>query len=178
MNFCANRGLTCKMYGDSAAKVNSHQFSVRPPERASAWIFKRFSQTVSCWCPLQSAFAAESDLYGTFGSYKSVRSEKHTLEPPRAHSRPKIQRGTRCAYQFWPQSARSAASARGRPAAWPAAGQAARARARIQQNSARASSQISEFRSCMHEIMLHACTTGWTTTRIWTRLPDAAHPCK
>ena len=62
MNFCANRGLTCKMYGDSAAKVNSHQFSVRPPERASAWIFKRFSQTVSCWCPLQSAFAAESDL--------------------------------------------------------------------------------------------------------------------
>ena len=53
MNFCANRGLTCKMYGDSAAKVNSHQFSVRPP---SAWIFKRFSQTVSCWCPLQSAF--------------------------------------------------------------------------------------------------------------------------
>ena len=63
MNFCANRGLTCKMYGDSAAKVNSHQFSVRPPERASAWIFKRFSQTVSCWCPLQSAFAAESDLY-------------------------------------------------------------------------------------------------------------------
>ena len=62
MIFSANRGLTCKMYGDSAAKVNSHQFSVRPPERASAWIFKRFSQTVSCWCPLQSAFAAESDL--------------------------------------------------------------------------------------------------------------------
>ena len=44
--------------------------------------------------------------------------------------------------------------------------QAARARARIQQNSACASSQISEFRSCMHEILLHACTTGWTTTRI------------
>ena len=103
---------------------------------------------------------------------------KHALEPPRGHSRPKIQRGTRCAYQFWPQSARSAASARARPAAWPAAGQAARARARIQQNSARASSQISEFKSCMHEILLHACTTGWTTTRIWTRLPNAASPCK
>ena len=29
----------------------------------------------------------------------------------------------------------------------------------------RAFSQISEFRSCMHEILLHACTTGWTTTR-------------
>ena len=62
INFCANRGLTCKMYGDSAAKVNSDHFSVRPPERASAWIFKRFSQTVSCWCPLQSAFAAGSDV--------------------------------------------------------------------------------------------------------------------
>ena len=80
-------------------------------------------------------------------------------------------------YQFWPQSARSAASARGRPASWPAAGQASRARARIQRNSAGASSQISEFRSCMHEILLHACTTRWTTTRIWTRLPNAAVPC-
>ena len=62
MIFSANRGLTCKMYGDSAAKVNSYQFSVRPPERASAWIFKRFSQTVRWWCPLQSAFAAGSDV--------------------------------------------------------------------------------------------------------------------
>ena len=62
MNFCANRGLKCKMYGDSAAKVNSQKFSWTPPGRASACFAKRFSQTVSWWCPLDSAFAAESDV--------------------------------------------------------------------------------------------------------------------
>ena len=67
-------------------------------------------------------------------------------------SRPKIRSGTRCAHQFWPQCARSAASAGARLAAGPAAGQAARARARIQPKSQRASSQISEFRSCMHSV--------------------------
>ena len=77
-------------------------------------------------------------------------------------SRTKNRSGTRCAHQFWPQSARSAASARGRPAAWPAAGQAARARARIQPKSPRASRQISEFRSCMHSVSwIHARAGGW-----------------
>ena len=59
--FCANRGLTCKMYG-RVLKIVLYQFSIRPPERASACIFKRFSQTLSWWCPLQSAFAAGSDV--------------------------------------------------------------------------------------------------------------------
>jgi len=57
--------------------------------------------------------------------------------------------------------------------------QAARARARIQQNSARVSSQISEFRSCMHSVSwIHARAGGWVPTHamVWARLPcqDAA----
>ena len=51
-----------RSYGDSAAKVNSQQFSWTPPGRASACFAKRFSQTVSWWCPLDSAFAVESDV--------------------------------------------------------------------------------------------------------------------
>ena len=79
------------------------------------------------------------------------------LGTARHFSRPNFCSGTRCAHQFWPQSARSAASAGARLAAGPAAGQAARARARIQQKSPRASSQISEFRSCMHSVSwIHA----------------------
>ena len=52
--------------------------------------------------------------------------------------------------------------------------QAARARARIQQKSARASSQISEFRSCMHSVSwIHARAGGWEAAHAmeWARLP-------
>ena len=82
--------------------------------------------------------------------------------------------GTRYAHQFWPQCARSAASAGARLAAGPAAGQAARARARIQPKSLRASSQISEFRSCMHSVSwIHARAGGWVAAHAmeWARLP-------
>ena len=53
--------------------------------------------------------------------------------------------------------------------------QAARARARIQQKSARASSQISEFRSCMHSVSwIHARAGGWVAAHaiLWARLPE------
>ena len=52
--------------------------------------------------------------------------------------------------------------------------QAARARARIQQKSPRASSQISEFRSCMHSLSwIHARAGGWVAAHamVWARLP-------
>ena len=49
-----------------------------------------------------------------------------------------------------------------------------RARTRIQRNSARASSQISEFRSCMHSVSwIHARAGGWEAAHAmeWARLP-------
>ena len=52
--------------------------------------------------------------------------------------------------------------------------QAARARARIQPKSQRASSQISEFRSCMHSVSwIHARAGGWVVAHamVWARLP-------
>ena len=61
-----------------------------------------------------------------------------------------------------------------RLAAGPAAGQAARARARIQPKSPRASRQISEFRSCMHSVSwIHARAGGWEAAHAmeWARLP-------
>ena len=61
-----------------------------------------------------------------------------------------------------------------RSAAGPAAEQAARARARIQQKSPRASSQIPEFRSCMHSLSwIHARAGGWVAAHamVWARLP-------
>ena len=57
--------------------------------------------------------------------------------------------------------------------------QAARARARIQPKSARASSQISEFRSCMHSVSwIHARSGGWVPAHaiIWARLPGRGGP--
>ena len=96
------------------------------------------------------------------------------LGTARHFSRPNFCSGTRCAHQFWPQCARSAASAGARLAAGPAAGQAARARARIQPKSPRASSQISEFRSCMHSVSwIHARAGGWEAAHAmeWARLP-------
>ena len=89
-------------------------------------------------------------------------------------SRTKNRSGTRCAHQFWPQGARSAARARAKSAAGPAAGQAVRVRARIQPKSGRASSQISEFRSCMHSVSwIHARAGGWEAAHAmeWARLP-------
>ena len=49
-----------------------------------------------------------------------------------------------------------------------------RARARIQPKSPRASSQISEFRSCMHSVSwIHARAGGWVAAHAmeWARLP-------
>ena len=94
-------------------------------------------------------------------------------------SRPKIRSGTRCAHQFWPQCARSAASAGARLAAGPAAEQASRARARIQPKSPRASTQISEFRSCMHSVSwIHARAGGWEAAHAmeWSRMPKRGGP--
>ena len=59
--------------------------------------------------------------------------------------------------------------------------QAARARARIQQKSARASSQISEFRSCMHAnsvSWIHERAGGWEPAHamVWSRLPGRRAP--
>ena len=101
------------------------------------------------------------------------------LGTARHFSRPTFCSGTRCAHQFWPQCAHSAASAGARLAAGPAAGQAARARARIQPKSTRASSQISEFRSCMHSVSwIHARAGGWVAAHamVWARLPGRGGP--
>ena len=101
------------------------------------------------------------------------------LGTARHFSRPNFCSGARCAHQFWPQCARSAASAGARLAAGPAAGQAARARARIQPKSPRASSQISEFRSCMHSVSwIHARAGGWEAAHAmeWSRLPGRGGP--
>ena len=57
--------------------------------------------------------------------------------------------------------------------------QAARARARIQPKSTRASSQISEFRSCMHSVSwIHARAGGWVAAHamVWARLPGRGGP--
>ena len=54
-----------------------------------------------------------------------------------------------------------------------------RARARIQLKSARASSQISEFRSCMHSVSwIHARAGGWVPAHaiLWARLPGRGGP--
>ena len=51
------------------------------------------------------------------------------------------------------------------------------ASARIQPKSARASSQISEFRSCMHSVSwIHARAGGWAAAHamVWARLPGRA----
>ena len=109
------------------------------------------------WLP--TCFLVRPIQYCTFGNSTQIEIFQLRFCRGTNFPRPKIRSGTRCAHQFWPQGARSAASAPARPAGWPAAGKAARARARIQRNSVRASSQISEFKSCMHESLLTALYT-------------------
>ena len=61
----------------------------------------------------------------------------------------------------------------------PAAGQASRARPRIQPKSPRASIQISEFTSCMHSVSwIHARAGGWEAAHamVWSRLPGRGGP--
>ena len=70
-------------------------------------------------------------------------------------------------------------SSQRRGAAGPAAGQASRARARIQPKLPRASSQISEFRSCMHSVSwIHARAGGWEAAHAmeWSRMPKRGGP--
>ena len=138
------------------------------------------SLRISYW-PLQYLQSGSSLIGGAYGSYCPFDHDKlwirffGRLGTARHFSRPIFCSGTRCAHQFWPQCARSAASAGARLAAGPAAGQAARARARIQPKSPRASSQISEFRSCMHSVSwIHARAGGCVAAHaiLWARLPE------
>ena len=82
------------------------------------------------------------------------------LGTARHFSRPNFCSGTRCAHQFWPQCARSAASAGARLAAGPAAGQAARARTHPTEIGARIQPDLRI--QIVHALsQLDSCTRGW-----------------
>ena len=84
------------------------------------------------------------------------------LGTARHFSRPNFCSGTRCAHQFWPQCARSAASAGARLAAGLAAGQAARARARTHPTKIAARIEPDLRIQIVHALsQLDSCTRGW-----------------